>query len=119
MRKAYRILIIIALYVAVLVLYIAFFLFQITNIPLFLVLTISSVTVLSTGTVYTVIQSRNEGIVKKKESIYKLPKKAGKKKTGDLIEDYYDSNVLIAPRPAHCRCGDGERPVTRLWAAPW
>ena len=95
MRKAYRILIIIALYVAVLVLYIAFFLFQITNIPLFLVLTISSVTVLSTGTVYTVIQSRNEGIVKKKESIYKLPKKAGKKKTGDLIEDYYDSMPSI------------------------
>ena len=59
MKKNYRILIVIALYAVCISFYLLFFLFRIQNTPIFLFLTIGSVAVLSTSTIYTVMQSKS------------------------------------------------------------
>ena len=72
MKKNSRILSVIALYAIFILFYAFFFLFQIENTPLFLVLTIGSVAVLSTSTIYTVIQSKSsqDKKIKEKTTIY-------------------------------------------------
>ncbi|MFX0023194.1 MAG: hypothetical protein ACFE9S_12780 [Candidatus Hermodarchaeota archaeon] len=91
MKKNYRILIIVALYTVCISLYLIFFLFRIQNIPIFLFLTIGSVAVLSTSTIYTVIQSKSsqDKIFKEKKPIGKI--KSIRTEPIDIIEDYMDA----------------------------
>ena len=95
MRKNYRILSVFVLYIVCILFYVFFFLFHIENIPLFLVLTISSVAVLSTSTIYTVIQSKSsqDKRIKEKKSFTKP--KSIKKDTFDILEDYIDAMPSI------------------------
>ena len=75
--------------------YVFFFLFRIENYSLFLILTIGSVAVLSSSTVYTVIHSKgswNEKIKKKK---YLPEPKTIKKKPTNIIEEYIEVMPLI------------------------
>ncbi|MFX0175507.1 MAG: ubiquitin-like protein [Candidatus Hodarchaeota archaeon] len=95
MRKKNRVLSIITLYVVFICIYLVFFLFHIDSVPLFLFLTISSVTVLSTSTIYTIIQSKgsyNERIREKK--LIKKPKLIQRENI-DIIEDYLDAMPSI------------------------
>lgn len=95
MRKKNRILSLIALYTFCIVIYAFFFLFRIENNSIFLILTISSVAVLSTSTVYTVIHSKGiwDDKIKKKKF---LPKpKSIKMKSANIIEDYIDAMPSI------------------------
>ncbi|NVM37548.1 MAG: hypothetical protein HWN81_18275 [Candidatus Lokiarchaeota archaeon] len=95
MRKKNRFLSLIALYTFCVVIYALFFLFRIENNSIFLILTIGSVAVLSTSTVYTVIHSKgiwDEKINKKK--FFPEPKSI-KMKTANIIEDYIDAMPLI------------------------
>ncbi len=91
MKKNYRILIVIALYIVCILFYALFFLFQIQNIPIFLFLTFGSVAVLSTSTIYTIIQSKGnqDKILKEKKSFVK-PKSIHIEEY-ELIEDYIDA----------------------------
>jgi hypothetical protein len=91
MRKNYRILSVIALYIVCVLFYVFFFLFRIENTPLFLVLTISSVAVLSTSTIYTVIQSKSSQDKRIKEKKYFPKPKSIQKDTFDIIEEYIDA----------------------------
>ncbi len=95
MRKKNRILSLIALYTFCVVIYTFFFLFRIENNSIFLILTIGSVALLSTSTVYTVIHSKgiwDEKINKKKI----LPETISiKMKSANIIEDYIDAMPLI------------------------
>jgi len=95
MRKNYRILSVIALYIVCILFYVFFFLFRIENIPLFLVLTISSVAVLSTSTIYTVIQSKSIQDKRIKEKKYFTKPKSIQKDNIDIIEDYIDAMPSI------------------------
>lgn len=95
MKKKTRVLILIALYAIFVNSYIVLFLFKVVNTPFFLFLTIGSVAVLSSSTIYTVIQSKDsqEGFIKSKK-IY--PKsKSFMRKDFDLYEDYIDAMPLI------------------------
>lgn len=95
MKKKKRLLSIVVLYVIFISVYIAFFLFRIENSALFLGLTIGSVAVLSTSTIYTVIQSKSTPYGKMKEKKI-LPKpKVIHPSTSNLIEDYYDAMPLL------------------------
>jgi len=95
MRKNYRILSLITLYVGIAFTYLILIFLQVENVPVYIFLTIGSVAVLSTGTIYTVVQSSSTPIVKMKG--YKsFPKqKPVKKKTSALLEDYFDAMPLI------------------------
>ncbi len=93
MKKNYWI---IALYVVFAFIYLFFFLLDIVNFPIFIILTISSVSVLSTSTVYTIIQSKSSS----KDFISSKAKYPSKKKTmehmlPELIEDYFEAMPLI------------------------
>lgn len=91
MRKNYRILRVFALYIVVILFYVFFFLYRIENTPLFLVLTIGSVAVLSTSTIYTVLQSKSSPVKTIKEKKYIAKPKSIQKKTLNIIEDYIDA----------------------------
>ncbi|MFX0041886.1 MAG: hypothetical protein ACFE8L_03140 [Candidatus Hodarchaeota archaeon] len=91
MKKKYNILIIITLYCFFILVYILFFLFRIESIPLFFFLTIGSVAVLSTSTIYTVIQSKSIEDQRIKEKKYFAKPKMIKKKAIDIIEDYIET----------------------------
>ncbi|MFX1240221.1 MAG: ubiquitin-like protein [Promethearchaeota archaeon] len=95
MKKNYRILVIIALYTVCILFYALFFLFHIQSVPIFLFLTIGSVAVLSTGTIYTVIQSKSsqDKIFKEKKSFVK--QKSIQTKPIDIIEDYIEAMPSI------------------------
>ena len=72
MKKNYRVLNIITLYVVFALIYLIFFIFRIESLPLFLFLTIGSVAVLSTGTIYTVVKSKSSPAKRiKKDKYYK------------------------------------------------
>jgi len=73
----------------------AFFLFRIESIPLFIFLIIGSVSVLSTSTIYTIIQSKSSEDESISEKKYFKKQKLDKKKTIDLIEDYIDAMPSI------------------------
>jgi len=95
MRKKFRVLSVILLYSIFILMYLLFFLLRIGSTPLFLFLTVGSVAVLSTSTIYTVIQSKGsqDGSIRKKKFITK--KMAPKKKIEDIFEDYIDAMPSI------------------------
>jgi len=95
MRKKNRILSVIALYSVCIVIYAFFFLFRIENNTLFLILTIGSVAVLSTSTVYTVIHSKSSWDEKIKKKKFLPEPKSIKMKPANIIEDYIDAMPLI------------------------
>ena len=95
MKKYSRILSVIALYAICILSYAFFFLFQIENTPLFLVLTIGSVAVLSTSTIYTVIQSKSSQDKKIKEKKYFSKSKSIQKDSIDIVENYIDAMPSI------------------------
>ena len=95
MRKKNRILSLIALYLIFIFIYIVFFLFHIGNSTVFLFLTVGSVAVLSTSTIYTVVQSSKSPFDKLKEKKI-LPKyKSIHNNYADFIEDYFNAMPLI------------------------
>ena len=95
MKKKYRVLNIITLYVVFALIYLIFFLLQLDSLPLFLFLTIGSVAVLSTGTIYTIVQSKSNPAKKiKKDKYYQKPKSI-KRTSSELIEDYFEAMPLI------------------------
>jgi len=95
MKKKYRVLNIITLYVVFALIYLIFFLLQIESLPLFLFLTIGSVAVLSTSTIYTVVQSKSSPAKRiKKDKYYQKPKSI-KRTSSELIEDYFEAMPLI------------------------
>ncbi|MCK4380981.1 MAG: hypothetical protein KAW51_07545 [Candidatus Lokiarchaeota archaeon] len=95
MRKKNRILSVIALYSVCIVIYAFFFLFRLENNTLFLILTIGSVAVLSTSTVYTVIHSKGSWDEKIRKKKYLPEPKSIKMKSANIIEDYIDALPLI------------------------
>ena len=91
MKKNYRIFTVIALYVACFIIYILFFILGIDNIPLFLFLTIGSVAILSTSTIYTVVQSKESQDYRiRDKKLIKKPKSM-KQKIDNTIEDYLNA----------------------------
>ena len=95
MKKKYRVLNIITLYVVFALIYLIFFLLQLDSLPLFLFLTIGSVAVLSTGTIYTIVQSKSNPAKKiKKDKYYQKPKSI-KRISSEMIEDYFEAMPLI------------------------
>ncbi len=95
MRKNYRILSLITLYVGIAFIYLVLILLRVENVPVYLFLSIGSVAVLSTSTIYTVVQSKNTPIVKMKYKKSFPKQKSVKKKTSALLEDYFDAMPLI------------------------
>ncbi|TET57479.1 MAG: hypothetical protein E3J52_10310 [Promethearchaeota archaeon] len=95
MINKYRILSVIALYTVCILVYFLFFLFRIENPFLFLILTVGSVAILSTSTVYTVIQSKGSWDEKIKKKKILPDSKLIKRKQVDIIEDYIDAIPLI------------------------
>ncbi len=95
MKKKYRILNIITLYVVFALGYLIFFLFKIESLPLFLFLTIGSVAVLSTGTIYTVVTSKSIPAKRINKDKYSQKLKSVKRTTSDMIEDYFEAMPLI------------------------
>ncbi|MFW9894325.1 MAG: ubiquitin-like protein [Candidatus Thorarchaeota archaeon] len=88
MRKKYRILGVITLYVIFTIVYIVYFTIGINNTPLFLFLTIGSVAVLSTSTIYTVIQSQVKPYDKFREKKYS-PKPKASYRLDEIFTDEY------------------------------
>lgn len=95
MRNKNRVLTVIALYVIITVVYAAFFLFRIENATLLFVLSIGSVAVLSTSTIYTIIQSKDTSFDKVREKKKSTKLKPPQKGNDDIIEDYFDAMPLI------------------------
>jgi hypothetical protein len=91
MRKKQRLYSVLALYVIFIVAYTLFFILSIDNSTLFLILTISSVAVLSSSTIYTVIQSTDSQGKKVRDKKLKAKQKSLNIKSTDLIEDYIDA----------------------------
>ena len=95
MEKKNRLIGLIVLYSIIVLIYIAFFLFRIENSNLFLALNIGSVAVLSTSTIYTVIQSVSTPSDKMKgKKILPKPKSIQVKEV-NIIDDYYDAMPII------------------------
>ncbi len=90
MRKKYRTLSVITLYAIFVLIYISYFLFGINNTPLFLILTIGSVTVLSTSTIYTVIQSKGYQHDKIRDKKYSPKPKSIHIIDEKIIDDYLE-----------------------------
>ena len=88
MRKNYRILSVLALYIVCILLYVVFFLYHIENTFFFLALTVGSVAVLSTSTVYTVIQSKSSSVKTLKEKKYITKPKSIKRISSTILEEY-------------------------------
>ena len=101
MRNKNRVFGLITLYTVVTCIYIILFLSRVESIPLYLFLTISSVAVLSTSTVYTIIQSKESSykFLGKKKALpqqkYQPQKKSLKNLANQFIEDYFEANPLI------------------------
>jgi len=91
MKKNYRLVSVFSLYIVCILFYVLFFLYRIENTPLFLVLTIGSVAVLSTSTIYTVVQSKSSPVKTIKEKRYITKPKSIQHKTFTIIEDYIDA----------------------------
>jgi hypothetical protein len=100
MSRQNRVIGLIILIIGVVFIYFVFFIFNIESIPIYLVLTIGSVATLSAGTIYTVIQSKNNSYrhLKKKailQQTYSPKKKALRIQANELVEDYFDANPLV------------------------
>ena len=91
MRKKQKLYGVLALYIIFIIAYMLFFVLGIDNSTLFLVLTISSVAVLSSSTIYTVIQSTDNQEKKVRDKKLKMKQKSTKMELNDLIEDYIDA----------------------------
>jgi len=91
MRKKYRTLSVITLYAIFVLIYISYFLFGINNTPLFLTLTIGSVAVLSTSTIYTVIQSKGYQHDKIRDKKYSPKPKSIHNIDEKIIDDYLEA----------------------------
>ena len=95
MKKNSRIYWTLALYLIFTVLYLLFFILKIDNFPIFIILTISSATVLSSSTIYAISRST----ITHKSSPPKI-KFSPKKKTlgnftSELIEDYFEAMPIV------------------------
>ncbi len=109
MKKKYRTLSVITLYTIFVLIYVSYFLFGVNNTPLFLILTIGSVAVLSTSTIYTVIQStghqhdkiRDKKISPKTKSFNRIDENVIDEYLEVLpsIEEYLDSNESYEDSP--------------------
>lgn len=95
MKKSFRVLSIVTLYVVFAFIYLTFFLLQIESLPLFLFLTIGSVAVLSPSTIYTVVKSKSSPARRIEKNKYYQKSKTIKKVSSDLIEDYFEAMPLI------------------------
>ena len=95
MKKKFRILSILALYIVFAILYLIFFLMKIESLPLFFFLTVGSVAVLSTGTIYTVVSSTGSPTKKIKKDKYAKKISSIDKTTSEFIEDYLEAMPLI------------------------
>ncbi|MBY9020676.1 MAG: hypothetical protein KGD67_06445 [Candidatus Lokiarchaeota archaeon] len=95
MKKKYRVLSVIILYVVFVLINLTFFMLQIESLPLFLFLTIGSVAVLSSSTYYTVVKSKSGPAKKIKKAKYYQKPKPLKRISSDLIEDYFEAMPLI------------------------
>ena len=96
MKKNSRVYWTFAFYLIFTVMYLIFFILEIDNFPLFIFLTISSVAVLSTSTIYTITQA----ITGHKDNIppqIKLPlkKKPSQQFSSELIEDYFEAMPIV------------------------
>lgn len=95
MKKNYRNLSVIAIYTVFILLYVFFFLFRIQSTSIFIILTISSVAVLSTSTIYTVIQSKSSQDKRSREKKFITKPKMIQINSSDMIEDYFDAMPSI------------------------
>jgi len=96
MKKNYRVYLIISLYIIFAFIYLFFFLLEIDNFPIFMFITISSVSVLSTSTIYTVVQSNKSSKEFTSTKVKFPPKKKTFSQTlPQLIEDYFEAMPLI------------------------
>jgi len=93
MRKNYRVLTVLISIISLIYLILIFL--QVENVPVYIFLTIGSVAVLSTGTIYTVVQSSSTHIMKMKGTKSFPKQKPVKKKTSALLEDYFDAMPLV------------------------
>ena len=91
MRKKYRTLSIITLYAIFVLIYIGYFLLGINNTPLFFILTIGSVAVLSTSTIYTVIHSNGYQHDKIRDKKYSPKPKTIPKIDENVIDEYLEA----------------------------
>ena len=96
MKKITRVYWTFAFYLFFALLYLVFFILEIDNFPVFIFLTISSVAVLSTSTIYTITQA----ITSHKDNIppqIKLPlkKKPSQQFSSEFIEDYFEAMPII------------------------
>jgi hypothetical protein len=95
MKKKNRLIGLISLYFIFTLIYTTFFLLHIENSYLFLALNIGSVAVLSTSTIYTVIQSTGTSPDKMKgKKILPKPKSIQDKEI-DIFEDYFNAMPLV------------------------
>ena len=101
MKNRNRILGVITLYFIITLIYILFFLLGIESIPYYVLLTIGSVALLSTSTIYTVIHSKENTYYNLRKKKFLPEKKSTFKKrslgiqANDLIEDYFEANPLV------------------------
>ncbi|MFX1311036.1 MAG: ubiquitin-like domain-containing protein [Promethearchaeota archaeon] len=95
MKKKYKYLTVITLYAIFGLLYIVFFLLRIDSPPLFLFLTIGSVAILSSSTIYTVIESQSSQYKRIKSKKYLKRPELIQKKTVNIFEDYFEAMPSI------------------------
>ncbi|TFG22943.1 MAG: hypothetical protein EU532_13950, partial [Promethearchaeota archaeon] len=96
MKKKSRIYWTFALYLIFTCIFLIFFILEIDNFPLFIFLSISSVAVLSTSTIYTISQS----VISHKNGIpsqIKLPlkKKSKQQFSSEFLEDYFEAMPIV------------------------
>jgi len=96
MKKISRVYWTFAFYLIFAIVYLIFFILEIDNFPLFIFLTISSVAVLSTSTIYTITQA----ITSHKDNIppqIKLPlkKMPSQQFSSEFIEDYFEAMPIV------------------------
>jgi hypothetical protein len=96
MKKNTRVYWTIAFYVVFAFIYLFFFLLKIENFSIFMIIAISSVSVLSSSTIYTIIQSNtNVTEINSTKDKYSLKKKINDNIPPELIEDYFEAMPLI------------------------
>ncbi len=95
MRKKYRIFSVFALYIFFILAYVAFFFYRIDSIPLFFSLTIGSVAILSTSTIYTIIQSQDNWGDKVRKKKFIAEKKSIKRIPTSIFDDYIEAMPSI------------------------
>ena len=101
MKNRTGILGVITLYIIVIIIYLLSFFLRMKSIYFYIFLTIGSVAVLSTSTVYSVIHSKEKDYpdIRKKKSLpqrkYTFKKETFGGNVNNLVEDYYEANPLV------------------------